>query len=84
MEKKQTAVQEIMSIVEMDYNNGVEISMKVFYGMLQNALIKEREQIEEAYEQGYSDSQVEYAGSLEEGKIYFTDFKHYYNETFKP
>ena len=44
-----TAIQELMDIVEMDANNGVEISMRVFYKMLQDALPKERQQIEEAY-----------------------------------
>lgn len=48
MENK-TAIQELLEIVEMDFNNGVEISMKVFHGMLKQALEKEREQIELAY-----------------------------------
>ena len=48
MENK-TAVQELLDIVEMDGNNEVEISMKVFHGMLKKALEKERKQIEDAY-----------------------------------
>lgn len=47
-----TAIQELMEIVEMDANNGVEISMGVFYKMLQDALPKERQQIEEAFVAG--------------------------------
>lgn len=47
-----TAITELMEIVEMDANNGVEISMGVFYKMLQDALPKERQQIEEAYQSG--------------------------------
>jgi len=34
---KQTAVQEMINIVQMDMNNGVEISMSVFMGMLKKA-----------------------------------------------
>jgi len=44
-----TAIREMMDIVEMDYNNGVEISMRVFHGMLKTALEKEKEQIKIAY-----------------------------------
>lgn len=51
MENK-TAIIELMEIVDMDYNNGVEISMKVFYGMLKKALEAEKRQIIEAYEAG--------------------------------
>lgn len=47
-----TAITELMEIVEMDANNGVEISMRVFYKMLQDALPKERQQIEEAFVAG--------------------------------
>jgi len=55
MEKKimKTAIQELIDLVEMDYNNGVEISMSVFHGMLIKALFKERQQIVEAYDDGY-------------------------------
>jgi hypothetical protein len=38
---KQTAVQEMINIVQMDMNNGVEISMHVFMGMLEKAREKE-------------------------------------------
>ena len=48
-----TAIQELIDIVEMDYNNGVEISMRVFYGMLIKALFKEKQQIIDAYDDGY-------------------------------
>jgi hypothetical protein len=34
---KQTAIQEMINIVQMDMNNGVEISMSVFMGMLKKA-----------------------------------------------
>lgn len=50
MENK-TAVQELLNIVEMDFNNGVEISMKMFYKMLKKSIVKERKQIESAYMQ---------------------------------
>jgi hypothetical protein len=38
----QTAIQEMISIVEMDFENGVEISMKVFHKMLLKAKEKEK------------------------------------------
>jgi hypothetical protein len=38
---KQSAVQEMINIVQMDMNNGVEISMDVFMGMLKKAKEKE-------------------------------------------
>jgi hypothetical protein len=41
----QTAIQEMVSIVEMEFENGVEISMRVFHGMLLKALFKERQQM---------------------------------------
>lgn len=40
-----TVIQEMADIVEMDFNNGVEISMKVFHGMLLKAILKERKQM---------------------------------------
>lgn len=43
-----TALQEIMDVFEMDYSNGVEISMKVLYKMLSKGLKKEKQQIIEA------------------------------------
>lgn len=51
-----TAVQELIEIVEMDYNNGVEISMKVFHKMLTKALVKEKQQMA-----GYSKRDMENA-----------------------
>lgn len=50
--KEVTAVQELIEIVEMDYNNGVEISMKVFHKMLTKALVIEKQQITEAFTSG--------------------------------
>ena len=47
-----TAVQEMIDIVEMDFGNGVEISMRVFHRMLLEALLKERKQIEYAFDAG--------------------------------
>jgi hypothetical protein len=35
--KMKTAIQELIDIVEIDYNNGVEISMQVFQKMLLKA-----------------------------------------------
>ena len=47
MEK--TAVKEMLDIVQMDFNNSVEISTGVILGMLKKALKKEKQQIIEAY-----------------------------------
>jgi hypothetical protein len=47
-----TAIEEMMDIMEMDHNNGVEYSMKVFYGMLKEAKKIEQEQILQAFVAG--------------------------------
>jgi len=44
-EKQMTAIQEVMAIIEMEHNNGVEISQKVLWGMLNKALATERKQL---------------------------------------
>lgn len=67
-----TAIQELMDIVEMDYMNGVEISMKVFNNMLKEALVKEKAQIVEAYQKG-TDVGINDGGE---------DAENYYTETF--
>lgn len=77
-----TAMQELMEIVEMDANNGVEISMRVFYKMLQDALPKERQQIEQAYNKGYTDAELEWTGSTQEDISQYSDAKIYYNQTY--
>ena len=71
--KQTTAITELMEVVEIDFNNGVNISMGFFYGMLKKALAKEREQIEQAFEEGYLTG---YSGESNDGKDYYT-------ETFK-
>jgi hypothetical protein len=68
-------MQEIMNIVEMDYVNGVEISMKVFYKMLSKALRKEREQLIDAFDNGQAKMDIK-----------CQDYKNgteYFNNTFK-
>lgn len=50
-----TAIQEMVDIVEMDYQNGVEISMSVFHGMLLKGLFKERQQLIDAFTAGQID-----------------------------
>ena len=75
MSKQQTAVQQLINIVEMDYNNHVEISMKVFLKMLYNSKEMEREQIKDAYRLG----KLEATFPAEK----LTTSEQYYNETFK-
>jgi hypothetical protein len=71
--EKQTAVQEMINIVQMDMNNGVEISMSVFMGMLKKAKEMEKQQIIDAWNDGLF-------GSLRKGE---DNAEQYYNETFK-
>lgn len=71
----ETAMQEIMNIVEMDYANGVEISMKVFYKMLSNGLRKEREQLIDAFDNG----QANWDAKCQDYK----NGTEYFNNTYK-
>ena len=70
MSKQQTAIQQLIGIVEMDYNNGVEISMKVFLKMLNDSKEMEKQQIIDAFEKagldGWNTTSAEY----------------YYNDTY--
>ncbi len=68
-----------MDIVQMDYNNGVQMSMSVFYGILKKILIQveqakemEKEQIIDAWNNGFREF---YDGS--------STPEEYYNKTFK-
>ena len=47
-----TVIQELIDVVEMDYDNGVQISMPVFYKMLVKAKEKEMHQIFDAFVAG--------------------------------
>jgi hypothetical protein len=67
-----TAIQELIQVVEMDYNNGVEISMKVFFKMLKDAQTKEQEQIYAAF----------VAGSERGTKHIPFNCEQYYTQTF--
>ena len=68
-----TAITGVMDIIEMEHNNGVEISQKVLWNMLLEAKETEKQQIIEAHEAGQDvlimDSD-------------FTDSKQYYENTF--
>lgn len=63
-----TAIKELMDIVEMEHNNGVQISMQAFYKMLKKALKKEKQQI--------IDAANEFAVMGED------DAEKYYNQTY--
>jgi hypothetical protein len=73
MSKQQTAVQQLVDIVEMDYRNGVEISMKVFLKMLNDSKEMEKQQIIDA---ANWDSKSISENGIRKGE-------QYYNETFK-
>ena len=66
-----TAIQELIDIVEMDYNNGVEISMWVFHGMLLKALFKEKQQILDAFDDGQANWEVG-VRDFDNGEEYYT------------
>ena len=71
---QKTAIQELIEVVEMDYNNGVEISMKVFHSMLTKALEKEKQQLKDAIKHGIWNNET----------VNLEDYSEiYYNETFK-
>lgn len=72
-----TAMQELIEIVEMDANNHVGISMRVFHKMLLDGLEKEKQQIIDAYTDGCN------AGLSFDGKKLIVTSKDYYNQTFK-
>lgn len=65
-----TAVEEVMDIIEIEHNNGVEISQKVLWKMLSEAKEKEKQQIIDAYQIAADN----YGGNKAE---------QYYNETYK-
>lgn len=54
-----TAIQEMIDIVEMDYNNNIQTSMKVFYKMLLKGKEKEQDQIKKAWIHGETRSPSE-------------------------
>lgn len=78
-----TAMQEIMDIVEIDYSNGVEISMKVLYKMLSKGLIKEKQQIKNAFNQGYRDGETDSLSMANEEDVSsFENAENYFKEKF--
>ncbi len=72
-EKQMTAIQEVMAIIEMEHNNGVEISQKVLWGMLNKALATERQQL------------IDFYNKSTENAMYNIDMhgEELYNNTFK-
>lgn len=83
MAVEKTAIQELIEIVEMDYNNGVEISMKVFYGMLTKALEKEKHQIKKAYSQGCLDTYKKEPKKGQGEKYYIQTFRNEIDKQIK-
>ena len=74
-DKKQTVIQELIGIVEMDYENGVEISMKVFHKMLTKALKLEKKQIIDTHFNGQLIGMIYDESSASKSE-------DYYNQTF--
>lgn len=80
----QTPIEQIMEIVEMEANNRVEISMRVFYKMLKEKLPDEKQAIKDAYNQGYRDG--ERIGELADPSKDISEFdnaENHFNDTFK-
>lgn len=80
-----TAIQEMVDVVEMDFGNGVEISMRVFHGMLLKALFTERQQLSDAFNQGYREgfNDAQSVTENEKDVSEYDDAKNYYERTFK-
>lgn len=77
-----TAIQEIIDLVEIDHNN--EISMRVFYKMLSKGLKKEKEQIKNAFNQGYRDGEMDSMSmSNDEDVSCFDNAENYFKENFE-
>jgi hypothetical protein len=72
---KQTAIQEMINIIQMDMNNRVEISMDVFMGMLKKAKEVEKQQIIDAH--GIKTK------SINQDQAEIITGSQYYNRTFK-
>lgn len=68
-----TAIQEVMDEIEMEHNNGVEISQKQLWKMLLKAKEKEKEQITDA-----TYSYINTDGVINKKEL----AEQYYNETF--
>lgn len=68
-----TAIQELIDIVQMDFNNGVEITMRAFNSMLKKKLKKEKQQIIDAVKAGRDDCHDDFSREPEE----------YYSQTFE-
>ena len=68
-----TAIQEVMDEIEMEHNNGVEISQKQLWKMLLKAKEKEKEQIIDA-----AYSYINTDGVINKKEL----AEQYYNETF--
>ena len=78
-----TAIEEIMDIVEMDAQNCVEISMRVFHKMLSEGLKKEKQQIKDAFNQGYRDAELDAESYKSSGDVSdYSNADNYYSQTY--
>ncbi len=72
-----TAIQQVMDEIEMEHNNGVEISQRALWKMLLEAKEKEKQQIIDA---GNGGALIWIAKTNKLGQ---STGEQYYNETFK-
>lgn len=77
-----TAITEVMDIIEMEHNNGVEISQKVLYKMLLEAKEKEKQQIIEARNDGHESTYNSCESGCMGKEILDTSSEQYYNKTY--
>ena len=86
-EKKLTAIQELIERFTEFQSQSLEHAPHLFgvwfFNNAEVLLEKEREVIEEAYNQGYRDGEIETIDNYEGDISEFDDANQYFNETFK-
>jgi predicted secreted protein len=78
MDKKQTAMTELRDKMRMK-----QMTIDQFDSLFEQAIAKERQQIEEAYNKGYADAELEWTGSTQEDVSQYSDAKNYFNQTYQ-
>ena len=76
--EKQTAVEQLQEWLNSHLSHDQQMQ---FEGLFQQALETEKQQIEEAYNQGWLQSNIEYLPKR--SRKIFSDSEQYYQETFK-
>ena len=78
-----TAMMELYDKILPYTTNGKELLAVDVLTLIQEKYIpKERQQIEQAYNKGYTDAELEWTGSTQEDISQYSDAKIYYNQTY--